>query len=230
MSKRIDWFRTIAFALNDDEPNHAFTRYPLDRLIAAYNDAMCLIYKYRPDLFTEWELVEITTGRYQDMRNCCDQILVVADQVDEFGSTIKPIVGSRDTPTKVKRSWRKPSCINRVDAPDGYVIDNVDVDANMNGRFTVDPPVPEGVSAFVRVKCVKAPCPIDEAGMNATMDASCDMNVAAWHFVLARMLTGDRFAQTGSRDMDFHYRMFFQILGVVHKQEAWIESPEEARS
>lgn len=228
MSTMRDWFGTIAFALNDNEPNHEFTRYELDKLIAAYNAAMCLVYKYRPDIFTEWEVVRLTTGRYQDMRGCCDQILTVADQVTADGATIKELTGSRETKTKTKRHWRKPSCITFSDAPDGYVVNNINIDANMNGRFTVDPPVPPGVEVYVRVKCVSAPCPVDASQMNASFDTMCDMNVAAWHFVLARMLTGDRFAQAVNHDMQYHYQMFFQILGVVQTQEDRIESPEEA--
>lgn len=229
MTTIIDWFKTIAFALNDDEPGHTFTRYGLDKMVAAYNDAMALIYKYRPDLFTEWELLKLTTGQYQDMRNCCDQILSVTDQVTVTGATIKPIIGDTNTKTTVKRNWNKPSCISYADAPSGYVINNVSVEPSMNGRFTVDPPVPVGVDAYVRVKCVKSPCPITVAGVNAEFNTASDMVAASWHFVLARMLTGDRFAQTANRDMDFHYKMFFQILGVVLKQEEWIESVEEAK-
>lgn len=229
MSTYAKWFKTIAFALNDDEPNHEFTRYPLDKMVAAYNAAMCLVYKYRPDMFTEWKTVKLHAGRYQDLRGCCDQTLSVSDQVTSDGRTIKPLVGDRKTETTIKRHWRKPSCIVRPDAPGGYVIENIDIDANMNGRFTVDPPVPEGADVYVRVKCVKGPCELTEADLNASFDANCDMSTAAWHFVLARMLTGDRFSQTANSDMQYHYRMFFDILGVVQRQEDRIESLAEAR-
>lgn len=226
--KLIDWFKTIAFTLNDDEPGHEFTRYPLDKMVAAYNAAMCLVYKYRQDLFTEWRIVKLTSGKYQDMRGCCDRILDVADQTDEQGNVIKSLQGARNTTTTVKRNWKKPSCIARPNAPDGYVIDNASIDSNMNGRFEVNPPVPCEVDAYVRVKCVAGPCPVDVANINAEVNAECDMAVAAWYFVLARMQAGDRFSNGAGQNMQYNHRMFFDILGVVQRQEDRIESPEEA--
>lgn len=230
MTKIIDWLKTIAFALNDDEPGHEFTRYPIDKMLAAYNDALCLVYKHRPDLFTEWTVARLTPGKYQDVRGCCDQVLVVADQVTAQGGVIKELTGTRNTTTTTKRHWRKPSCLVHPDADGGYAISNIDIDGNMNGRFTVDPPVPPGLDVYVRLKCVQPPCPVNVAQVNDGFDAACDMNAAAWHFVLARMLTGDRFSQAANRDMDFHYKMFYQILGIVQKQEDWIESEKEATS
>lgn len=226
--KYIEWFKTIAFALNDDEPGHEFTRYPLTQLVAAYNAAMCLVYKYRPDLFTEWRIVELTAGKYQDTRGCCDQILSVADQTDELGNVIKSISGSRKTSTTLPRNWKKPSCLVRPDAPNGYVVENVSIDSNMNGRFEVNPPVPCDVKAYVRVKCVAGPCPLKEANLNAEFDSQCDMTTAAWYFVLARMQAGDRFSNAAARSVQNNHRMFFEILGVVQRQEDKIESPEEA--
>ena len=52
-----NWFRTVAFALNDDEPGRPFQRYPLADMLAAFNTAMCLVAEYRPDLFTELRIV-----------------------------------------------------------------------------------------------------------------------------------------------------------------------------
>lgn len=224
-----DWLKTIAFALNDDEPNHEFTRYPVDKLLAALNAARCLGYKYREDLFTEWRIVKLEAGKYQDVRGCCDKVLEVSDQTDIDGNIIKELLGSRKTTTTVKRRWNKPSCINRPFAPDGYVIDNASLDKNMSGRFEVSPPVPCDVDAYVRVKCVSGPCPLDETHLNEPFGAgSCDLTTAAWYFVLARMQAGDRFSNGTVQNMQYNHRMFFDILGVVQRQEDRIDSPQEA--
>lgn len=228
MSTYLDWFKTIAFALNDDEPHHEFTRYPLSKMVDALNAAMCMVYKYRPDLFTEWAVVKLQPGKYQDVRACCDVVLTVADQTTADGAVVKPLDGGRETQTKVRRLWRKPTCIAAPSAPGGFTINNVSIDANMNGRFTVDPPVPRGTDAYVRVKCVSKPCALTEAGVNACFNGECDQAVAAWHFVIARMLTGDRFSQGANADMQYHYKMFFEMLGVVQRQEDRIQSTAEA--
>ena len=223
-----DWFRTIAFSLNDDEVGRPFRRYPIKDMIAAYNDAMCLVAEHRPDLFTELRIVKLEEGKYQDARGCCDNVLDVMDQVTEEGNLIKPLVGARRTTTTVKRNWKKPTCLSRKAVDIGYLVDNISIDRNLNGRFTVDPPVPCDTDAYVMVKCVAKPCALELQDQNAELDQSCTHVAAAWHYVLARMLTGDRFSNAAGGDAAYHFRMFFDLLGIVQRQEDHYESPQEA--
>lgn len=215
--KAIDWFLTVAGALNDNEPNRPFQRYSLKDMMAAYNAAMCLVGRYRPDLFTELRSVKLTAGKYQDVRSCCSRVTEVLDQVDANGNILRELSGSKQSKTKVKRIWKKPSCLNRP--ADGYVVENVALDRALQGRFIVDPPVPCDVDAYVLLKCVTDPCPLDETMQNKSLNGECVYNVAAWHYVLATMLAGDRFDNGNSKDQQYHYRMFFDILGVVKKAE-----------
>lgn len=224
----LDWFKSIAFALNDSEPAHEFARYPVGQMVNAYNAGLCLVSKYRPDLFTEYTVVKLKGGKYQDTRGCCVNVFDVTDQTDKDGNIIKELSGTRDTKTKVKTIWNKPSCITYEGATDGYVIDNVDIDPNMNGRFTVEPPVPCDVDAYARVKCVTRPCSLGESEVNSTPAIACDMLSALWYFVLARMQAGDRFTEVPYTNMQYNHKMFFEILGVVMQQEDHFESPEEA--
>lgn len=222
-----EWFDTVAFALNDDEPNHEYARYPLKQMMAAFNEAMTIAAKFRIDLFTERVVIKLQAGTYQDARGCgCSMVLDVVSQTDEAGGVIKKLLGARDTTTKTKRNWRKPSCIRRPESE--YVIDNIDIDANLNGRFTVDPPVPCGTDAYVSVKCARLPCPVGEADANSAMNIQGDLVAAAWHYVLAKMLTGDRYSQTASVQSQNHYKMFFELLGILYQREQQIESPPEA--
>jgi len=222
-----DWFRTVAFALNDDEPGRPFQRYPVKDMVAAYNDAMCLVAKYRPDLFTELRIVKLTAGKYQDVRGCCVNVLDVLEQTDAQGNIIRSLEGARVKQTTVKRNWKKASCLRRP-ADESYLILTANIDRNLNGRFTIEPPLPCDTDAFVMVKCVQTPCPLNEAQQNMEFDNDCSHNVAAWHYVLARMLSGDQFANAAGGDKTYHYRTFFDILGVVQRQEDRIESPEES--
>lgn len=222
------WFENIAWVLNDEDGNFTFERYPLERMIQAYNDAMCLAAKYRSDLFTELRVVELDAGKYQDVRGCCNNVLDVMDQVDAKGNILKELKGARPTRSTTKRNWKKPSCLRRDHAPDGYLIDNINIDANLNGRFTVDPPVPCGVRAYVMVKCVTDPCPLTTRNENDPFDAYCDLSVAARHYVLAWLTSGDRFDNAMGQDKQYHYRMFFDILGITLEHEERIESPERA--
>lgn len=223
------WLDTIAFQLQDDEPDREYERYPVKQLLAAYNAAMVLVARYRPDLFTEYEIVKLQPGRYQDTRGCgCTNVLDVVDQTDAKGGTITEIKGARKTKTVAKRHWNKPSCLNSPTGDKGYKVDNISIDENMNGRFTVKPPVPCDVDAYVRVKCVKQPCPLEEADLNTSFDGNSEMNTAAWHFVLARMKSGDRDSHNATGDVKFHMDMFFQILKINLEIETLFESPEKA--
>lgn len=227
MSTLYDWLKTsIAFVLNDDEPNHEFTRYPINSVLAALNDAMCMIAKYRPDLFTEWRVVKLTAGRHQDVRGCCTNVLDVVEQTDEFGNIISTISGSRRTATRAKIRWSKPSCVVPKDAPDGYVIDYVTIDPNLNGRFEINPPVPPGTTVYARVKCVTTPKAYSGDDLDKCFNGSCDIAVAAKHFVIAWMLFGDRFANASSREGNgqWHYQQAFAILGMQMQAENRIES------
>ncbi len=222
--------KTIAFALNDDEPNHEFVRYPLENVIMALNDARCMVFKFRPDLFTEYRIIRLTAGRHQDARGCCTNILDVIEQTDEKGNIIKTLSGSRRTTTKAKVRWNKPSCVVPKDAPNGYVIDYVVVDNNMNGRFEVYPPVPCDTEVYVRAKCVSRPCSLGIADLDKAFDSGCDVSIAAKHFVLAWLLTGDRFVNASSREgtSQYHIQMAYNILGIQQNAEAKIESIYQA--
>ena len=222
----VEWFRTIAFALQDDEPLRPFQRYTLKDMIAAYNAALCLVANYRADLFTELKVIKLHAGKYQDARGCCTKVLDVLDQVDERGNAIKELKGTRAKPTTVERHWKKPSCLPK--SPEDYIIDAIGMDKNLDGRFTVYPPVPCGVEAFVMTKCVTPVCALTEADQNAEFNGFCTLNEAAWHYVLAKMLSGDRHANAAGGNASYHYRMFFDMLGIQQRQDDRIESKEEA--
>lgn len=222
--------KTIAFALNDDEPNHEFTRYPIESVLMALNDAMCMVFKYRPDLYTEWRIIKLTAGRHQDARGCCSNILAIAEQTDQYGNIIKTLGNTRRTNTAAKIRWRKPSCIVPKDAPNGYVIDYVTTDDNMNSRFEVVPPVPCDTDVYVRAKCVARPCSYGLADLDKPFNVDCDAIVAVKHFILAWLLAGDRFvnaAQTGNTNQ-YHIQMAYNILGIQQKAEDRIESRDKA--
>lgn len=224
--KVVDWFRTIAAVLNDDEPTRPFERYALKNMMFAYNQAMSLVAQYRPDLFTELKMVTLHAGKYQDVRGCCSKVLDVLDQVDQNGNVLRELRNTRAKPTTAERNWKKPSCLPA--AANEYVILTVNIDKSLDGRFTVYPPVPCGVKAYVMVKCVGQPCALTLADQNTQMPGSDVLNTAAWHYVLASQLTGDRFATGAAGDKAYHYRMFFDMLGIQQRQDERIEAKEEA--
>ena len=222
---------TIAHALNDDEPNHEFTRYTLPKVLTALNDGMAMVAKYRPDIFTEIRVVKLQAGSHQDFRACCGNVLDVMEQTDANGNTIKKLTQARKTTTTAKSTWKKPSCIKPIAVQTiGYEAEYADIDNNLNGRFDIFPPVPCEVEAYVRVKCVRRPCQYTEADMNMPFYGGSTEALAVKHYVLAWMLFGDRYSNASSRDGNgaWHYQQFFSLLGVIQQQEDRIESTQMA--
>lgn len=217
-----DWLRSVAAALSDDEPGRPFQRYTLKDLILAYNDAICLVASFRPDLFTELKITKLEAGYVQDVRGCCTNVLDVLYQTDEKGNVIRKIDGTKNKTTVAKRNWSKPSCFSQS-SEECYVISYATIDNALNGRFFVEPAVPCDCDAYVQIKCVEAPCPLDETQQNMEFNGDCKMNAAAWHYVLARMLSGDNFEGSLQRTASAHYKMFFEILNIQMKSEEYAE-------
>jgi len=218
-----NWFKTIAAALNDDGVNGAFKRYALRDMVEAFNAGMCMVAGYRPDLFMDFEVIELVPGAYQDGRCACYNVVDVVAQVDSHGNVYRYLHGAKETTSTVKRNWNKPSCLTRdLGAHIGYVISYVNLIDGMNSRFQVEPPVPADCTYYVMVKCVRKPCGITEDTLldgTATLDTDCTHVAALWHYVLARMLAGDRFSNGAQDRSKAEYSLFFQLLGIVEKQE-----------
>lgn len=218
-----DWLRSISAALSDDEPGRPFQRYPIKDLIMAYNDAICLVASLRPDLFTELRIVRLDAGFVQDVRGCCTNVLDVLYQTDAQGNVIRKVEGAKTKTTMAKRNWKKPSCFGQANQQ-CYLISFATIEEGLNGRFFVEPAVPCDCEAYVMVKCVEAPCALDETQENLEFDGDCKMNVAAWHYVLARMLSGDNFEGSLQSAAFAHYKMFFDILNVQMQAEERVEA------
>lgn len=228
MTSAHEWFRTVAASLGDDKPGQPFRRYALKDMVAHFNDAMCLIAKHRPDLFTVIKNIPLSCGSLQDARGCCLNIVSVLAQVDAYGNEIKVLTENKKTATKVRSVWTKPSCLsqNKVDPVTGesltYVIDTVDLDVRINGRFAVHPPVPPDVDAYVLVQCQSVPCSMTEAAVladTAQVPVDCGYLAMTRFYVMAWALTGNRHSTNSQAESTRLFKMFFDWLGIAEAQE-----------
>lgn len=232
--KAIDYFRSIAAVLGDDEPNRPFQRYPLRDLIMAYNRGSAIVRAYRPDLFTVIKKVKLEAGSRQNARGCCDNVLNILEQVDANGNVIKELSVTKTAKPKGsnRTSWvHKASCLNRTDMQGAgvhYVIDSASLDNSMNGLFKVIPPVPPNVEAYVNVKCVQPSCDFREDLINGELVGDDLHNTALWHYVISAMLVGDRHATGATAESQNHFTMFTKILDIQHKMERVAEMEVQA--
>jgi len=229
-----EYFRHIASMLHDDEPARPFVRFKIEDLINAYNQGMAVVYAYRPDLFTIIRRVKLSPGVHQDFNEQCDNILQVLEQVNEHGDLIKPVHTERtNAPFGGKRaawSLKRTPTIPREGldgAPIEYTIDSVTIQPDVNTSFNVHPPVPQGVDVYVNIKCIRPPTPIRYSAIDDTVVSSAVHSVAVSHYIMAKMLMGNRDAAGYLQESRYHFDLFKEVLQIEASSEQTVERVQQ---
>jgi hypothetical protein len=220
MSSVYDFLLSIADSLGDGNPQRPFRRYRLSSLTAFYAEAMCFVASHRPDLFTDFVIMKLEPGSYQDARCCgCTNVVGVVAQIDVDGNTVKDLSNSAAASTQVNKWFRAP-CRVTTDGEAVPTIGSVTLVAGMNGVFTVTPPVPVGVDMWVKIKCVKAGGGPTEAQVLAGAGVgSCKFLPAVRSYIMYRALLGDRHAVNASSDAQSELKNAYAYLGLQMKME-----------
>ena len=220
-----DFLRSVAAQLGDDRPNKPFMRYALKDLITYYNEALCFVATNRPDLFTEVTVMKLSPGLYQDARCCgCGNVIELIAQVDKDGNIVRQLDGadmgsSGGQQTRWYRSICKAKPTDATAAK--YVITGFEVQADMNGVFLVQPPVPPGVDVWVALKCVRTPIQGDEGSVRggATTPTDCKFLPGIRSYVLYRALQGDRLAVGAATEAQAELKNAYSYFGLQMKNE-----------
>lgn len=214
-----EFLRTIAAQLGDDRPGSPFRRYTLKDLAAYYSEAMCFVAANRPDLMTEFVIVKLQPGTYQDAAKCCGctNVISIEAQVDADGRIIKDL-STTGGATGKNSNWYRPIC---KDASTGTtLVISTKLISGMNGWFTVDPPIPVGEDVWVMVKCVKTPTALSEADILAGgSTGACTFLPAVRSYILYRALQGDRHAVGASAEAQNELKNVYTYLGITQKAE-----------
>lgn len=220
MNSVYDFLLTVADALGDGNPMRPFRRYRLSSLVAYYTEAMCFVASHRPDLFTDFVVMKLDPGSYQDARCCgCTNVVGVVAQIDADGNTIKDLSNSAAASTQVTKWFRAP-CRVTESGTAVPTIGSVTLVSGMNGVFTVTPPVPVGVDMWVKLKCVKAGSGPTEAQVLAGAGVGgCKFLPAVRSYVMYRALLGDRHAVNASSDAQSELKNAYTYLGIQMKME-----------
>jgi hypothetical protein len=214
-----DFLRTVAAQLGDDRPGSPFRRYALKDLVAYYTEAMCFVSTHRPDLFTDFVVMKLATGSYQDAKCCgCQNVVQVVAQIDADGNTIKDLTTTGGSKVDTTR-WYRAACKSTASGA-VTLIASVTITPGMNGVFEVSPPVKPGENIWVKLKCVKsAPSP-DEAGvLSGASTGACTFLPAIRSYVLYRALQGDRHAVGASSEAQNELKNVYTYLGMQLKME-----------
>jgi hypothetical protein len=215
-----DFLFTIAEQLGDGKPSAPFMRYTLKMLTAFYNEAMCFVATHRPDYFTDFKVIKLETGTYQDARCCgCTDVTAVVAQIDAEGNTVKDL-SDVNTRSSDKAKWYRAPCKVAADGSVTPVLISVSIEQGMNGIFKVTPPVPPNTDMWVKVRCVHPPKTICEADVLCEVSmGDCKFTPAVRSYILYRALQGDRHAAGGSAEAINELKNAYTYLGMAYKQE-----------
>lgn len=232
----LDYFRHVASVLGDDEPNNPFRRYTLDDLVHAYNDGMALVYAHSPDKFAKLIRYKLEAGTRQDVSHICDNVLQVVEQVTATGDYIKSISTAKTRqPTggrKMAWSMKKDRAIIHTNAdgtPKQYIIASANIDPDTNTYLMIYPPVPACEEAYVVLKCVVPPERISTCDVlsGKALISSSQHSSAVQHYIIFKMLTGDRYATDAKAMADTHVQLFYNMLNIDKASEIESERNNE---
>lgn len=214
-----DFLRTVAAQLGDDRPGSPFRRYALKDLVQYYTEAMCFVSTHRPDLFTDFVVMKLSAGSYQDAKCCgCQNTIQVVAQIDEDGNTVKDLTTTGGSKADTTR-WYRPVCKSTASGA-VTLITSVTITPGMNGVFEVSPPIKPGEEVWVKLKCVKsAPSPDEADVLGGASTGACTFLPAIRSYVLYRALQGDRHAVGASTEAQNELRNVYTYLGMQLKQE-----------
>lgn len=223
-----EFLRTVAAQLGDDRPGSPFRRYALKDLIAYYNEALCFVATHRPDLFTDYVVMKLDTGSFQDAKCCgCQSNLSVVAQIDADGNTIKDLTDASSSGTD-KAKWYRAPCRTTANGATTPLITSITIESGVNGVFTVTPPVPAGVDMWVKLKCARSAPQTTGAEVAAGASlAACTWLPALRSYVLYRALQGDRHAVGATTEARQELRAVYDYLGLKYKQEMLIEETSQ---
>lgn len=197
---------SYATDLDDAYPNYEFSIWSREQLLNYFNEAICLIARFRPDMFTELKVVKVDPcSNYIDTCDC-SKVLDVLGWSDKNGNNLRPLP-KRANKSSVWTGNRKKK---------GFSDHLTEYELLSGG--TVARVYPENLNPqkdyYIVVRCSVEPkrYSLDSIPPNQ----QCAFLSVARHWVLynAKMVDGE-FSQTLQAQAREHREMFLGILGLI---------------
>jgi hypothetical protein len=201
----------IAEQLKDTAPGASFIAYPESLLLQWFNDGLCLLARWRPDLFSRPAVVTLKPGSRQEIDGC-----------SVFGSVVSTVLADgREVPVRrtsynASQVWTKPSCLKSAN---GFTIDSYSFDTAQKTTFYVHPPIPPGKPVLARVVCATTPPAFTLADLDADVDADCYQVAMVKQYVLAQAYSQDT-DQTNVALAQFHLGIWNSFLPAGARADA----------
>lgn len=201
----------IAEDLKDAAPANEFVAYTRSLLITWFNDGLCLLGRWRPDLFARTQEVTLSPGSQQNIEGC-----------SVFGSVVSTVLpGGQEVPVRrssypASQIWRKPACLKPAK---DYVIDSYSFDTAQKTTFYVHPPVPPGKPVKAKVVCASVPENLNIMDLDSEIDADCYQVAMVKQYVLAQAYSQDS-DQTNVALAQFHLGIWNTFLPAAARADA----------
>ena len=152
--------------LRDLSPSTPHISFPESQLIAWINDGESLLFSFRPDLFSHTRVITLAQGAQQNVEGC-GVFSSIVSTVNKDG-TETPV---RKASYVASQAWTKPACAPPPNTP--YKATSFRFDPNQKTTFYVEPPVPPGQTAQVKIVCAECPPALTLVDLDNEFDGDC---------------------------------------------------------
>lgn len=203
--------------LDDAYPAHEFSIWSREALLGYFNEALCIIASYRPDMFAELKVVKVDVcSTFLDLCDCV-KVLDVLGQCDSEGNLIHTLSKRAGKGAVWTGSSRKHVFTDELKE---YEI----VDSNLVRVYPVN--LVRDKDLYVLVRCSVEP-PEYKLDSEAP-DARCAFMAGARQWVLynAKMVDGE-FSGDMQAQAREHKDLFLRVLDIVDKGDARNDSKKK---
>lgn len=214
-----DYITHASSQLNDQRYGRTFTRWGRGILLGYLNLGLAEIGAFRPEAFPKHIVVNLNPGSLQTIDWKTDIQAV-------YSNVGGPRVTLMDEPMAdaFAQYDTAPPDVPFCDGAPRYVVRSYYVNKNNAKVFTVDPPVPQGVTAAVHVIVQGQTPQYTLSDWDSTLEVSTDYINNVVDFILAKAYEIDTESTSAARKSEEHYQRFYQVLGVNYQRYAKFRS------
>lgn len=214
-----DYITHASSQLNDQRYGRAFTRWTRGILLGYMNLGLAEIGTYRPEAFAKHVVVQLQQGSLQTIDWMTDVQAI-------YSNVGGPRVTLMDQPMADAFAQYDTSApdVPFVNGAPQYVVRSYYVNKDNPKVFTVDPPVPPGITASMHV-IVQGVTPVYAlADWDSTLQVNGNYINNLIDFIMAKAYEIDTESTSAAKKSDDLFNRFYMVMGVNYKQIAKFKS------
>ena len=214
-----DYVTHVSSQLNDQRYGRAFTRWGRGLLLDYMNLGLAEIGTFRPEAFAKHIVVTLQPGSLQTIDWKTDVQAVYANvggpRVTKMDQSMADAFAQYD---------QSPADVPFVNGAPQYFVRSYYVNKDNAKVFTVDPPVPHGVSASVHVIVQGQTPQYALSDWDSTLQVSANYINNVIDFMLAKAYEIDTESTSASQKSQELFQRFYKVLGVNYARYAQFKS------